>query len=63
MLPHDLIQFALWQMSAASQTSLFFNEKELYPKKLRELRAEILYKLEELLDDTLMENEGKLTRE
>lgn len=63
MLPHDLIMFALWQMSAAEQTAIFFNEKELYPKKLKELRASTLYKLEELLDDVLIENEKKLTGE
>ena len=62
-LPHDLIQFALWQMSAAEQTSLFFSEGALYAKKLKELRASILYKLEELLDDVLLENEEKITKE
>jgi len=62
-LPHDLIQFALWQMTANEQTCLFFNEAELYAKKLKELRAYTLYKLEELLDDTLLENEEKITKE
>lgn len=63
MLPHDLIMHALWQMSAVEQTALFFNEGVLYPKKLKELRATILYKVEELLDDVLIENEKKLTGE
>lgn len=63
MLPHDLIQFAFWQMTGAEQTSLFFSEGALYPKKLKELRATILYKVEELLDDVLIENEKKLTGE
>lgn len=63
MLPHDLIQFALWQMTAAEQTALFFNEGALYSKKLKDLRAAILYKLEELLDDTLLINEEKITKE
>lgn len=63
MLPHDLIQFALWQITAAEQTAIFFNEGALYPKKLKELRANTLYKLEELLDDVLLENEGKITKE
>lgn len=62
-LPHDLIQFALWQMTAAEQTALFFNEGALYSKKLKELRASILYKMEEILDDVLLENEEKITRE
>lgn len=63
MLPHDLIQFALWQMTAAEQTGIFFNEGALYPQKLKELRASIIYKLEELLDDVLLENEEKITKE
>lgn len=62
-LPHDLIAFSLWQMSSAEQTALFFNEGVLYPKKLKELRASIMYKLEEILDDVLIENEKKLTGE
>ena len=37
MLPHDLIQFAFWQMLSAEQTALFFNEGALYSKKLKEL--------------------------
>lgn len=63
MLPHDLIQFALWQMTAREQTTLFFDEDALYPKKLKEFRASVLYKLEELLDDVLLENEEKITKE
>jgi len=62
MLPHDLIAHALWQITAAQQTALFFNEKELYPKKLKELRAEVLYTLSELLDDVLITNEERLTK-
>ena len=62
-LPHDLIQFALYQMTAAEQVALFFNEDALYPKKLKEFRASILYKLEEILDDVLLENEEKILKE
>lgn len=63
MLPHDLISFALWQMTAATQTAYFFNEKELYPKHIKEMRADIMYKLEEILDDVILENEERLTKD
>lgn len=62
-LPHDLIAHALWQMTGAEQTAIFFNEGVLYPKKLKELRASVLYKMEEILDDVLIENEKRLTGE
>lgn len=57
--PHDLILFALQQMITSTQLGYYYNEGALYPQKIKELRASTLYKLEELLNEVIMENESK----
>lgn len=59
-MPHDLILFALQQMITTTQLGLLFNEGSLYPQKLKELRASTMYKLEELLNEVIMDNETKV---
>lgn len=58
--PHDLILFALQQIITTTQLGYYYNEGALYPQKLKELRASTLYKLEELLNEVIMENESKV---
>lgn len=58
--PHDLILFALQQMITTTQIGYYYNEGSLYPQKLKELRASTMYKLEELLNEVIMDNETKV---
>jgi hypothetical protein len=58
--PHDLIHFALQQIITHSQLSLLFDKKFSYEKDIKFLRAETLLKLEELLDNVIIENESKV---
>lgn len=58
--PHDLILFALQQMITTTQIGYYYNEGAMYPQKLKELRAATLYKLEELLNEVIMDNESKV---
>lgn len=59
--PHDLIYFALQQIITHRQLSLFFDDKFAYHKDLKGLRAEVLQKLEEILDSVIIDNESKVT--
>jgi hypothetical protein len=58
--PHDMISFALQQMTASTQLGYFYNDGALYQKKLKELRAETLFKVEELLNEVLMDTETNI---
>ena len=59
--PHDLIYFALQSIITHQQLSLLFDDKLGYQSSIQKLRNETLYKLQELLDQVIIDNEGKLT--
>lgn len=58
-LPHDMLYFALQQMTTQKQLSLLYDEGAQYHQKLNLLRAEILYKVTELLDEVIMDTEAR----
>ncbi|HEY9701868.1 MAG TPA: hypothetical protein V6C58_05460 [Allocoleopsis sp.] len=58
--PHDRILFALQQIVTPRQLVLLFDNKFTYQKDIKLLRAEVLQKLEELLDTVIIDNETKV---
>lgn len=58
--PHDLIYFALQQMITYKQLSLLYDNKYSYNKDIKDLRAETLIKLEEILDSVIIDNESRV---
>ncbi len=60
LAPHDQIYFALWQMITARQMVAFYDDKHTYQNELRDLRAETLVKLQEILDSVIIDNESKV---
>lgn len=59
--PHDLIYFALQCMICHTQLSMLYDDKFGYAKSIQELRSETLYKIGEILDSVIMDNESKLS--
>lgn len=59
--PHDLLYFALQNLITQEQLSLFFEDKNTYTKELQKLRADIMYRVQEVLDNVIIDNEAKLT--
>lgn len=59
--PHDLIYFALQQIITHRQLSLLFDDKLGYQSSVQKLRNETLYKLQELLDQVIIDNESKVS--
>lgn len=57
---HDLIYFGIQQMITHDQLSLIYDKTGNYQKDLKKLRAEVLYKLEELVDSVIVDNEAKV---
>jgi len=62
-MPHDMLYFALQQMITHEQLSLLYTSGALYAKDLKELRSEIIYKVEEILSEVIMDNEQKVSGE
>lgn len=58
--PHDMIYFALQQMTVHKQLSILYNDGDLYHIKLKDLKSEILYKVSELLDEVIMDTETRV---
>ena len=60
LAPHDLIAFAIQQIITPRQVSLIFDNKYTYKTDIKTLRAEVLIKLEEILDTVIIDNEGRV---
>jgi len=58
--PFDLIYFAIQSIITHRQLSLLYDDKYAYQKDIKELRAETLFKLTEILDSVIIDNESKV---
>lgn len=58
--PHDLIYFALQQIITYKQLSMLYDDKFLYQRDIKALRADALLKLEEILDSVIIDNESRV---
>lgn len=57
---HDFIYFGIQQIITHEQLSLLF-DSSTYQQDLKKLRAETLYKLSEILDTVIVDNESKVS--
>lgn len=58
--PHDLIYFGLQQIITHSQLSFFYDDKHTYSANVQRLRNETLYKVQEILDQVIIDNESRI---
>lgn len=57
---HDMIYFGIQQIITHEQLSLLYDSGPTYQQDLKKLRAEALYKLTEILDTVIVDNESKV---
>lgn len=57
---HDMIYFALQQMLTHEQLSCLFDKKSDYQSEIAKIRSSALYKVEEILNQVLIDNEAKI---
>lgn len=57
---HDLIYFGIQQIITHEQLGLLFDDKFTYPDKIAALRRETLYKLQEIVNQVIIDNEAKV---
>jgi hypothetical protein len=58
--PHDLIYFGLQQIITHQQLGLLFDDKLGYQASIQKLRNETLFKIQEILDQVIIDNESKV---
>ena len=58
--PIDYLYFAIQRLITGKHLSLLYDSGHMYQKHLESLRSEALYKLGEVLDEVIMDNEAKL---
>lgn len=59
--PSAYIQYGISELLTPDQAHIFFDEPELYDKKLKTLRKDLIKKLLYILNDVIMENEDKFS--
>jgi hypothetical protein len=57
---YDLIYFGLQQLMTHEQLGLIYNSGSSYQHDIKRLRSDILYKLEEIVDQVLIDTEAKV---
>lgn len=57
---YDLIYFGLQQIMTHQQLSMLYDDKTGYQSKLKNLRSETLFKLQEIIDQVIIDNEAKI---
>ena len=59
---HDMIYFGIQQIITHEQLSLLFDKTSNYNIAIKKLRQEVLYKVEEILDSLIIDNESKVLK-
>lgn len=59
--PHDLIYFAIQQIITHQQLSMLYDDKLGYQSSIQNLRNETLYKITEIIDQVIIDNESKVS--
>ncbi|NDC87010.1 MAG: hypothetical protein EB088_15560 [Betaproteobacteria bacterium] len=59
-LAYDYIYFGLQQLITHEQLSLLFEKDSKYQQDIKRLRQEILYKVTEIIDQVIIDNEAKV---
>ena len=62
-IAYDLIYFGLQQLVTHEQLSMLFDRGTSYQKDMKKFREEILYKVTEIIDQVIVDNESKVTGE
>lgn len=59
-LAYDYIYFGLQQLITHSQISLIFEKNVNYQTELKKLREDVIYKVTEIIDQVIIDNEVKV---
>lgn len=60
-IAYDLIYFGLQQLLTHEQVSMLYNKSDTYQVDLKKLRSDVIYKIEEIIDQVIIDNESKVS--
>lgn len=60
-MAYDLIYFGLQQLMTHEQLGLLYNSGIGYQTDVKKLRRDILYKVQEIVDQVIIDNEARMT--
>jgi hypothetical protein len=60
-IAYDLIYFGLQQLITHEQLSLLFSKNEAYQFELQKLRSDVTFKVQEIIDQVIIDNESKVS--
>lgn len=61
--PIDYLYFAIQRLITGDHLSLLYDSGSMYQKDLERLRAETMYKIGEVLNEVIMDNETRIQQE
>lgn len=59
-MAYDHIYFGLQQLITHQQLSLIYDSGGSYQQDIKKLRSEVLYKIQEIIDQVIIDNEAKV---
>ena len=59
-MAYDHIYFGLQQLITHEQLSLLYDKDTAYQKDIKKLRESVLYKITEIIDQVIIDNESKV---
>ena len=59
-IAYDMIYFGLQQLITHEQLSILFERDGNYQEELKKLRSNVLYKVEEIVTQVIIDNESKV---
>lgn len=59
-IAYDAIYFGVQQLMTHKQLSLLYDSGDSYQQDIKKLRSDILYKLEEIVDQVIIDTESKV---
>jgi hypothetical protein len=59
-MAYDHIYFGLQQLVTHEQLSLLFDKDTAYQQDIKKLREQVLYKVTEIIDQVIIDNESKV---
>jgi hypothetical protein len=60
-MAYDYIYFGLQQLITHEQLSMLYDKDPTYQKDLKKLREQVLYKVTEIIDQVIIDNEAKVS--
>lgn len=60
-MAYDHIYFGLQQLITHEQLSMLFDKDSTYQQDIKKLREQVLYKVTEIIDQVIIDNEAKVS--